>query len=54
MITEQFKLHVKRAADAFEEAMSGTFGNLDALQEAFDRQKTLDDMYIDDYNKFMN
>lgn len=51
MIVEQFTLHVKQATDAFEKAMSGTFGSLDKLQEAFDRQKELDDLYIDDYKK---
>ena len=35
----------------FEESMSGTFGSLDYLQEAFDRRGEIDDMYLDDYEK---
>ena len=51
MIVEQFELHVKQAAEAFEKEMSGTFGSLEKLQEAFDREKQLDDLYVDDYKK---
>jgi len=35
----------------FETAMSGAFGSLDYLQEAFDRQGELDENYLDDYDK---
>ena len=31
--------------------MSGAFGSLEKLQEAFDRQKEIDDLYVDDYKK---
>ena len=46
-----FEETVTRAISNFEKAMSGTFGNLDALQDAFDKQKELDDLYLDDYKQ---
>ena len=51
MVKEEFSIYVQQAAKEFEKAVSGTFGSLDALQEAFDRQKTLDDTYLDDYKQ---
>ena len=50
-IVDVFKTNVQLAAQEFEKTLTGTFGSLDKLQEAFDRQKELDELYIDDYKK---
>ncbi len=50
-INEEFERAVNDAIASFEAAMSGTFGNLDALQEAYDRQSEIDERYIDDYTQ---
>lgn len=50
-INEEFERAVNDAIASFEAAMSGTFGNLDALQDAYDRQSEIDERYIDDYTQ---
>lgn len=49
--SQEFDNAVSRTIKAFEKAMSGTFGSFERLQDAFNKQKELDDMYLDDYKK---
>ena len=48
---EAFKNSVTLATDAFSQAMAGTIGSLDDLQEAMDMQNTLNDRYLPTYQK---
>ena len=49
--SQEFDNAVSRTIKAFEKAMSGTFGSFERLQDAFNKQRELDDMYLDDYKK---
>jgi hypothetical protein len=42
---------IKSITDNFEKAMSGIYGNLDALQDAYDRQSEINERYLEDYEK---
>lgn len=46
-----FQMSVETAIAAFEEGISGTYGSLDMLQDAYDKQKDLGDLYLDDYKQ---
>ena len=46
-----FQISVETAIAAFEEGISGTYGSLDMLQDAYDKQKDLGDLYLDDYKQ---
>ena len=46
-----FEKTVDTAVSNFEKAMSGSFGSFEMLQDAFNKQKELDDIYLDDYQK---
>ena len=48
---EEFEITVQETVDAYEKAMAGTFGSLDALQQAFDQQNEVLDRYVTDYTK---
>lgn len=48
---ESFTNAIKRATDAFSEAMAGQAKNLDNLREYYDMQKTLNDKYLPTYQK---
>lgn len=48
---ELFEESVEAAIEAYEKALSGTFGSLDALQEAFDQASEVSERYVDDYRK---
>ena len=49
--SQEFENAVTRTIKSFEKAMSGTFGNFERLQDAFNKQKELGDIYLDDYKK---
>ena len=49
--SQEFENAVTRTIKSFEKAMSGTFGNFERLQDAFNKQKELGDVYLDDYKK---
>ena len=49
---ENYQASLARNEKAYQKAMSGGMGTLDMLQEQFDRQKELDDLYLDDYEKY--
>ena len=42
---------IKSITDNFEKAMSGIYGNLEALQDAYDRQSEINERYLEDYEK---
>lgn len=46
-----FEDEVTTIMNRFEKAMSGKYGSFAMLQEAFDQQKELSDLYVDDYEK---
>lgn len=46
-----FEQMIEDITDKFDEAMSGAFGSLDYLKEAFSRQSENDDLYLQDYDK---
>ena len=48
---DAFEKAVETAVKAYEKAMSGIHGSFDAMQTAYDRQKTLSERYVQDYEK---
>lgn len=48
---KEFETTVEETINTYEKAMSGTFGNFDALQQAFDQQNEIMDRYVEDYTK---
>jgi hypothetical protein len=46
-----FQASVELVIKGFEEAMSGIFGSLERLQDAYGKQKELNDFYLDDYKQ---
>ena len=46
-----FKSSLEMVAENFEKAMSSTYKTIDEMQKAFDRQKTLGELYLQDYKK---
>ena len=48
---EYFQASVDNAIKGFERAMAGTYGSLDKLQDAYNKQKELNDFYLDDYKQ---
>ena len=46
-----FEESMDRTLEQFSEKMAGAFKNMEQLQDAFDKQKDLDDLYVDDYKK---
>ena len=49
--TQVFQTHLTNIVEGFEQAMSGPYKTLDHLQDAFEKQKKLNDLYVDDYQK---
>ena len=49
--TEVFQQHLSNIVENFESAMSGAYKTLDNLQDAFERQKKLNELFVDDYQK---
>lgn len=50
-VGKMFNDAVKIALDEMETALTGSFGNLSYLQEAYDQQITLSEQYLEDYEK---
>ena len=48
---DAFGEDVQQIAENFSEAVSGIYKNLEELQEAFDRQKEVNDRYLEGYEK---
>ena len=42
---------LENIVDNFEDSIAGAMGSMSELQEAFDRKKAIDDVYLDDYEK---
>jgi hypothetical protein len=51
VIQEAFTDAIQAAANRFDKTMAGTYGNLEDLQDAYDKQKNLDDLTLDTYEK---
>jgi hypothetical protein len=50
-INDAFIAEIEATIERFSDAVAGEFKSLSALQEAFDRKKTLSDQYLQDYQK---
>lgn len=48
---DAFAASVETIVENFEKSVSGAYDSLDALQEAFDRQKEINERYLDTYEK---
>ena len=48
----EFKFGVNKAIEDFQEQLSPLFGTIEQLSSAFERQNSLNDQYIDDYEKY--
>ena len=48
---EDFQNAVEIATKAFEESMSGVYGSFDKMQEAYNQQKQLSELYVSDYKQ---
>lgn len=48
---DAFAASVDLIVENFEESVSGAYGSLDALQEAFDKQREINERYLEDYEK---
>lgn len=46
-----FEETMEKLVTDYNKAMGGTFGNLDYLQEAYERQKDISNQYVQDYEK---
>ena len=51
LIAEEFTASIERATNAFKEAIGGMAGSVDHLQEMFNQQKELSELYVQDYEK---
>ena len=49
--TEMYQVMVEQATKTFEDAISPLFNSLSLLQEQFDREKQMMDLYVDDYQR---
>ena len=49
---ENYQASLERNEKAYKKALGGGLGSLDMLQEQIDRQKELNDLYLDDYEKY--
>ena len=48
---DQYKTTMEGITETFEESMSGSYGSLAAMQEAYDQQSELSELYVKDYEK---
>jgi hypothetical protein len=48
---EIFEAAMQEVEDRYNETMGGTFGSLDYLQEAYDRQKEMNEQYLQDFER---
>ena len=46
-----FEDNVQMAMESFEDAISGIYGSIDAMREAYDQNKTLRDQYLEEYER---
>lgn len=52
MAKQVFEQNIDNAVREFEEQVAGAYGDLNSLQAAYDRQKEIDNFYVDDYEKY--
>ena len=52
MAKQVFEQNIDNAVREFEEQVAGAYGDLNGLQAAYDRQKEIDNFYVDDYEKY--
>ena len=50
-VADAYDAAVQRSIERFEKAMSGTYGSLEALQDAYDKQQEVDERYLEDYEQ---
>ena len=48
---DQYKTTMEGIVEDFEKSMSGSYGSFDAMQQAYDQQSELSDLYVKDYEK---
>lgn len=48
---EIFKSALEETIKSFSDTVAGLYGSMDDLKDAFDKQKELNDIYVDDYKK---
>ena len=48
---DAFQHNVETIIQNFEKSIAGIYGSLEALEEAFDRQKEINERYLEDYEK---
>lgn len=48
---EIFKSALEETIKSFSDTVAGLYGSMDELKDAFDKQKELNDIYVDDYKK---
>lgn len=48
---EVFESNVQSAIEKFEDAISGIYGSLDAMKEAYDQNKVLREQYLEEYER---
>ena len=48
----EFTFGINQAIENFQEQLSPIFGTIDAMSAAFERQNTLNEQYVDDYEKY--
>ena len=48
---EVFENNVQLAMEEFEDAISGIYGSLDAMKEAYDQNKVLREQYLEEYER---
>ena len=48
---EIFKSALEETIKSFSDTIAGLYGSMDELKDAFDKQKELNDIYVDDYKK---
>jgi hypothetical protein len=50
-VNDKFISEIEQAMDKFSETVAGKFKNLTELQEAFERSRSMTEMYLEDYEK---
>ena len=51
IISDDFQNAIDTAISAFEKAVSGSYGSLDKMQQAFEQQQKIGDRYVSNYQK---
>ena len=52
LFLSQFKAGIKMAVDDFQSQLSPLYNSVEAMSSAFERQNKINDLYVDDYEKY--